>query len=147
MEGINPSSSAISDVDSLIQKFLGSKILGYANYPKGEKSMDTREPNDEEMRKVILAREIGNSEHDMLLRVALELIEKGKSQFEFNKRRFLLSMSGLSHNPGYQIESEELDGSNLFRHSWSSLNGDKDWQVKSITTNVSRLLASQISNE
>ena len=109
--------------------------------------MDTREPNDEEMRKVILAREIGNSEHDMLLRVALELIENGNSQFEFNKRRFLLSMSGLSHNPGYQIESEELDGSNLFRHSWSSLNGDKDWQVKSITTNVSRLLASQISNE
>ena len=114
---------------------------------KEKKSMDTREPNDEEMRKVILAREIGNSEHDMLLRVALELIEKGKSQFEFNKRRFLLSMSGFSHNPGYQIESEELDGSNLFRHSWSSLNGDKDWQVKTITTNVSRLLASQISNE
>ena len=135
-------------MDSLIQKFLGSEILGYANYPKGDnKSMDTREPNDEEMRKVILAREIGNSEHDMLLRVALELIENGNSQFEFNKRRFLLSMSGFSHNPGYQIESEELDGSNLFRHSWSSLNGDKDWQVKSITTNVSRLLASQISNE
>lgn len=109
--------------------------------------MDTREPDDEEMRKVILAREIGYSEHDLLLRVALELIEKGKSQFEFNKKRFLLSMSGFSHNPGYQIESEDLDGSNFFRHSWSALNGDKDWQVTSITTNVSRLLASHSSGE
>ena len=102
---------------------------------------------DDEAKKILRAKEIARTEQDLLFRVANELVKAGSSSFEFGSKRFLLTKSGLSYNPGYQIESENLDGSGLFRHSWSALSGDLDWQVSCIINKVSHLLATRSVSE
>ena len=96
---------------------------------------------DDEARHILRAKEIENQEQELLLRVAHELIAKGTSSFEYGQKIFRLAKSGLSYNPGYHIESENLDGSENFRHSWSALSGNQEWQVFCIKNQISRLLA------
>lgn len=100
------------------------------------------DPFDDETRQILRAKEIENQEQELLFRVAHELITTGSSKFEYCHKIFRLNKSGLSYNPGYRIESENLDGSENFRHSWSALSGDKDWQIFCIKNKISRLLAS-----
>lgn len=102
---------------------------------------------DDEAKKILRAKEIAHAEQDLLFRVAKELIDAGSSSFEFGSKRFILNKSGLSYNPGYQIESENLDGSGHFRHSWSALSGDFEWQVSCVANKVSHLLASRSDSE
>lgn len=103
--------------------------------------MSNPEIIDLEARRIIRSNEIECAEKDLLLQTAHDLIEIGSSQFEYGDIRFLLTKSGLSYNPGYQIETENLDGSERFRNSWSALSGDQDWQVKSIIKQLTRLMA------
>ena len=105
--------------------------------------MAERDELDDEARKILRAREIEGQEQELLLRVARELISVGSSTFEYGQKIFRLNKSGLSYNLGYKIESENLDGSENFQHSWSALTGDEDWQIFCIKNRVSRLLASQ----
>lgn len=103
--------------------------------------MCAKEILDDEARHILRAKEIENREQELLLRVAHELIATGSSSFEYGQKIFRLGKSGLSYNPGYHIESENLDGSANFRHSWSALSGDHEWQVFCIKNKISRLLA------
>ena len=105
--------------------------------------MAERDELDDEARKILRAREIEGQEQELLLRVARELISVGSSTFQYGQKIFRLNKSGLSYNLGYKIESENLDGSENFQHSWSALTGDEDWQILCIKNRVSRLLASQ----
>jgi hypothetical protein len=98
---------------------------------------------NDESRHILRAREIESQEQELLLRVACELISVGSSTFQYGQKIFRLNKSGLSYNLGYKIESENLDGSENFQHSWSALTGDEDWQIFCIKNGVSRLLASQ----
>jgi hypothetical protein len=97
----------------------------------------------DEARHILRAKEIEGQEQELLIRVARELISVGSSTFEYGKKIFRLNKSGFSYNLGYKIESENLDGSENFQHSWSALTGDEDWQILCIKNWVSRLLASQ----
>ena len=97
----------------------------------------------DESRHILRAKEIEGQEQELLMRVARELISVGSSTFEYGQKIFRLDKSGLSYNLGYKIESENLDGSENFQHSWSALTGDEDWQIFCIKNRVSRLLASQ----
>lgn len=103
--------------------------------------MCANEIMDDEARRILRAQEIENQEQELLLRVAHELIATGSSKFEYGQKIFRLNKSGLSYNPGYHIESENLDGSENFRHSWSALSGDQEWQVACMKNQISRLLA------
>ena len=105
--------------------------------------MAERDELDDEARKILRAKEIEGQEQELLIRVARELISVGSSTFEYGQKIFRLDKSGLSYNLGYKIESENLDGSENFQHSWSALTGDEDWQIFCIKNRVSRLLASQ----
>jgi len=98
---------------------------------------------DDEARKILRAKEIEGQEQELLIRVARELISLGSSTFEYGQKIFRLNKSGFSYNLGYKIESENLDGSENFQHSWSALTGDEDWQILCIKNRVSRLLASE----
>ena len=97
----------------------------------------------DEARHILRAKEIEDQEQELLTRVARELISAGSSTFEYSQKIFRLNKSGLSYNLGYKIESENLDGSENFQHSWSALTGDEDWQIFCIKNRVSRLLASE----
>lgn len=103
--------------------------------------MSANEILDDESRHIIRAKEIENQEQELLLRVAQELIATGSSKFEYGQKIFRLNKSGFSYNPGFHIESENLDGSENFRHSWTALSGDQEWQVFCIKNQVTRLLA------
>ena len=96
---------------------------------------------DEEALHIIRAKELLEKEFELFSRVALELIESGSSQFEYGESRYLLGKSGLSFNPGFHIDSENLDGSNRFRHSWSAFSGDTEWQIRVISNKLARLLS------
>jgi hypothetical protein len=98
---------------------------------------------NDEVKEILRAKEIEGQEQELLMRVARELISVGSSTFEYGQKIFRLNKSGLSYNLGYKIESENLDGSDNFQHSWSALTGDEDWQIFCIKNRVSRLLASQ----
>jgi hypothetical protein len=104
-------------------------------------SAEESEDFDDEETRTRRASEIGISEKDLLNRVARLLVNSGSSHFEFGIKRFLLTKNGQSHNQGYQIETENLDGSGRFRNSWSALSGDEDWQIECITNQLARLLA------
>jgi hypothetical protein len=97
----------------------------------------------DEARHILRAKEIECQEQELLVRVARELISAGSATFEYGQKIFRLNKSGLSYNHGYKIESENLDGSENFQHSWSALTGDEEWQIFCIKNMVSRLLASQ----
>lgn len=88
------------------------------------------------------ARRILEVEGNSLDNQALKLVREGSSQIEIGNKRYLLSKSGESHNPGFQIESENLDGSGRFRNSWIALSGDENWQVTSIKNQLAHLIAS-----
>ena len=105
--------------------------------------MCAREIFSDEARHILRAKEIESQEQELLMRVARELISVGSSTFEYGQKIFRLNKSGLSYNLGYKIESENLDGSENFQHSWSALTGDENWQIFCIKNKVSRLLASQ----
>lgn len=105
--------------------------------------MCAREIFNDEARHILRAKEIEGEEQELLLRVARELISVGSSTFQYGQKIFRLNKSGLSYNLGYKIESENLDGSENFQHSWSALTGDENWQIFCIKNKVSRLLASQ----
>jgi len=97
---------------------------------------------DEDAALTIRSHELAISQKETLTRVAVALVRNGSSEFEFGLKRFLLTKNGQSDNPGYQIETENLDGSGRFRNSWSALSGDEDWQITCITNQVARLMAS-----
>ena len=107
--------------------------------------MNDSEILDDEAKKIIRSVEILKKESELLHKVALELIEADSARFQYGNSRYLLAKSGLAYNLGYHIESENLDGSNRFRHSWSALSGDNEWQVISIMRELSQLLASEIA--
>ena len=104
--------------------------------------MTNLEDFNEEETRARRASEISISEKNLLNNAAQLLIRSGSSHFEFGLKRFLLTKNGQSDNPGYQIETENLDGSGRFRNSWSALSGDEDWQITCITNQVARLMAS-----
>ena len=88
------------------------------------------------------ARRILEVQGNSLDNPALKLVREGSSQIEIGIKRYLLSKSGESHNPGFQIETENLDGSGRFRNSWIALIGDENWQVTSVKNQLAHLIAS-----
>jgi hypothetical protein len=96
---------------------------------------------DQESEFIIRAAEIAVKEKLILESAVRELVTSGSSSFENGSKRYLLSKSGESHNPGYQIETENLDGSGRFRNSWIAAKGDEDWQISCIINQVTRLIA------
>ena len=91
---------------------------------------------------MLLAREILENQKTFLDNLAIKMLQEGSSQIEFGIKRYLLSKNGSSHNPGFQIETENLDGSERFRNSWSALGGDENWQIECIKNQLARLMAS-----
>ncbi|QLL24451.1 hypothetical protein DLE04_01715 [Actinobacteria bacterium IMCC26103] len=104
--------------------------------------MEASQNFDREAVVVLLAREILESQETFLDNLALKMLQEGSSQIEFSAKRYLLSKNGSSHNPGFQIETENLDGSERFRNSWSALGGDENWQIECIKNQLARLMAS-----
>lgn len=96
---------------------------------------------DHESKRIIRAAEIAVTEMLFLESAVQKLVANGCSSFEYGSKRYLLNKSGESHNPGYQIETENLDGSCRFRDSWVALNGDEAWQISCVINQVARLIA------
>jgi hypothetical protein len=101
---------------------------------------------DHESDRIIRAAEIAVTEKLILESAARDLVVHGSSRFEYGSKRYLLDRSGKSHNPGYQIETENLDGSCRFRNSWVVLNGDEAWQISCVINQVARLIANTESD-
>jgi hypothetical protein len=108
--------------------------------------MTNLEDLGDEATRAMRANEIANSERDLLKKASRSLVIDGSSQFEFGLKRYLLTKIGQAHNPGYQIETENLDGSGRFRNSWNALSGDEDWQINIVTNQLARLMAYAESN-
>jgi hypothetical protein len=104
--------------------------------------MEASQNFDKETIVVLRTREILEHQGTSLDNLALKLIQDGTSQIEFGSKRYLLSKNGPSHNPGFQIETENLDGTERFRNSWSALSGDENWQIVCIKNQLARLIAS-----
>ena len=109
-------------------------------------AMTNLEASGDEATRAMRAKEIANSERDLLKKASRSLVMDGFSQFEFGLKRYLLTKNGQAHNPGYQIETENLDGSGRFRNSWNALSGDEDWQINIVTNQLARLMAYAESN-
>ena len=103
--------------------------------------MEDFEDDDYESLLSVRASEIATSEKLTLDEAAKTLVRDGVTCFEYKLKRFHLKKSGPSHNPGYQVETENLDGTGRFRNSWSALNGDQDWQIKCVSKHLARLMA------
>jgi hypothetical protein len=108
--------------------------------------MEQSDKIDREEAITLYARKILEVQGKSLDDLALKLVRVGSSEIEFGMKRFLLSKSGESHNPGFQIETENLDGSGRFRNSWSALSGDENWQVTCIKNQLARLMATYEEN-
>jgi hypothetical protein len=103
--------------------------------------MEASQNFDSETVVALRARKILEHQGTSLNNTAIKLIQNGSSQIEFGIKRYLLSKNGSSHNPGFQIETENLDGSERFRNSWSALGGDENWQIECIKNQLARLMA------
>jgi hypothetical protein len=108
--------------------------------------MEQSKKIDREEAMTLHARKILEVQGESLDDLALKLVRVGSSEIEFGIKRFLLSKSGESHNPGFQIETENLDGSGRFRNSWSALSGDENWQVTCVKNQLARLMATYEEN-
>lgn len=103
--------------------------------------MEKSQKLDRESAIALYARKILKVQGKSFDDLAIKLVRDGSSEIEFGIKRFLLSKSGESHNPGFQIETENLDGSGRFRNSWSALSGDENWQVACVKNQLARLIA------
>lgn len=75
--------------------------------------------------------------------IAEELIQKDAASFEYATKRILLTAHGPRNNQGFNLETENLDGTARFKDGWCYYPDNYDDRVKAITTSIS-LLAAEI---
>lgn len=89
--------------------------------------------------------EILKENEDKFYVAAKELIEKDSVSFEFMGTRIILTTYGLSYNLGFNIGTENLDGTHRFRNGCCSYPDTYEDRIQDITTAVS-ILAAEIES-
>ncbi|MFZ2227835.1 MAG: hypothetical protein WA090_01615 [Candidatus Nanopelagicaceae bacterium] len=94
---------------------------------------------------IIRGLEIYEENESKFREVARELIDKDSVSFVFLGKRIILTTYGLSYNMGFNLETEDLDGTQRFKSGWCYYPDNYEDRVQAITTAVS-ILAAEIES-
>jgi len=100
---------------------------------------------DEDASTIVRGFEIFADNESKFRSIAQELIEKDFVTFVFLGKRIILTTYGLSYNMGFNLETEDLDGTQRFKSGWCYYPDNYEDRITEITTAVS-ILAAEIES-